>query len=307
MGGSVARTLARRAPRTTVFGIDPDDDCAALASRDGVVRARTLADCDPDGAVVVFAVPLDVTAGLVRDTASTWSRAVLATDVCSLKVPVIDAALRGSPCPAPVRDALAEATSGPGRPHPILAEATSRPGHPPPAPARASAPHRSNFVGAHPMCGSERSGYAAARAGLFDGADVWLCPAHHDAPLARAEAFWRLLGARHRTVPAEEHDRLMAWASHLPQLLASALAGTLDDAGITRDVLGPGGRDMTRLAGSSTSMWVPLLEAARERDARALAALEQRIGSVRRMLDEGDLTALVRFMEEGRRWTSSTD
>lgn len=292
MGGSVARTLARRAPRTTVFGIDPDDDCAALASRDGVVRARTLADCDPDGAVVVFAAPLDVTAGLVRATAATWSRAILATDVCSLKVPVIDAALRGAPRPAPVRDAPAEATS--------------RPGHPPPGPARSGAPHRSNFVGAHPMCGSERSAYAAARAGLFDGADVWLCPADDDAPLARAEAFWRLLGARPRTIAAAEHDRLMAWASHLPQLLASALAGTLDDAGITRDALGPGGRDMTRLAGSSASMWVPLLEAARERDARALAALEQRIGSVRRMLDEGDLTALARFMEEGRRWTSPT-
>lgn len=293
MGGSVARTLARRAPRTTVFGIDPDDDCAALASRDGVVRACTLADCDPDGAVVVFAAPLDVAAGLVRATAATWSRAVLATDVCSLKVPVIDAALRGAPRPAPVRDASAEATS--------------RPGHPPPGPARSSATHRSNFVGAHPMCGSERSGYTAARAGLFDGADVWLCPAHHDAPLGPAEAFWRLLGARPRTIAAAEHDRLMAWASHLPQLLASALAGTLDDAGITRDALGPGGRDMTRLAGSSASMWVPLLEAARARDARALAALEQRIGSVRRMLDEGDLTALARFMEEGRRWTSPTD
>ena len=75
MGGSVAKALKRRAPRTAVFGIDPDDEGAALASRDGVVRACTLADCDPDGAVVVFAAPLDVAAGLVRATAATWSRA----------------------------------------------------------------------------------------------------------------------------------------------------------------------------------------------------------------------------------------
>ena len=274
MGGSVAKTLKRRAPRTTVLGIDPDDEGAALASRDGVVRAHTLHDCDLDGAVVVFAASLNVTAALVRDTAGAWSRAALATDVASLKVPVIEAARAGAPRPASAR----------------------------PAPAR-----RAVFVGAHPMCGSERSGYGAARADLFDGADVWLCPGHDGAPLARAQDFWRLLGGCPRTITAEDHDRLMARASHLPQLLSSVLARSLDEAGITRDALGPGGRDMTRLAGSSASMWLPLLEAARERDARALGALEERIGSVRRMLEEGDLAALARLMERGRRWVARTD
>ncbi|MDE2652272.1 MAG: prephenate dehydrogenase [Gemmatimonadota bacterium] len=278
MGGSVAKTLKRRAPGTAVFGIDPDDESAALASRDGVVRVHALDDCDLDGAVVVFAAPLDVTAALVRDTAGAWSRAALATDVSSLKVPVMEAARTGAPVPAPAQPAA------------------TRPAPAPPV-----------FVGAHPMCGSERSGYGAARADLFEGADVWLCPAHDDAPLASAQAFWRLLGGCIRTITATGHDRLMARASHLPQLLSSALARSLDDAGIARDALGPGGRDMTRLAGSSPSMWLPLLEAARERDARALGALEERIGSVRRMLEEGDLAALGELMERGRRWVSGTD
>lgn len=278
MGGSVAKTLKLHAPRTAVFGIDPDDDSAAIASRDGVIRVHALEECDLDGAVVVFAAPLNVTAALVRDTAGTWSRAALATDVASLKAPVIEAARTGAPVPAPAQPAAT-----------------------PPAPARPS------FVGAHPMCGSERSGYGAARADLYDGARVWLCPAHADAPLARAQAFWRLLGGCTRTITATGHDRLMARASHLPQLLSSALARSLDDAGIGRDALGPGGRDMTRLAGSSPAMWLPLLEAARERDARALGALEERIGSVRRMLEEGDLAALAKLMERGRRWVSGTD
>ncbi len=297
MGGSVAKALKRRAPRTAVFGIDPDDECAAPASRDGVVRAHALDDCHLDGAVVVFAAPLDVTVGLVRDTAAAWSRADLATDVASLKVPVMDAAAGGAAGPAPAPEAP--------------------------------------FVGAHPMCGSERSGYAAARDDLLDGAVVWLCPARVEpnrsagtartdaaervraepegaeattpvTPLARAQAFWRLLGARPRTIAAGDHDRMMAWASHLPQLLSTALAGSLDDAGISRDALGPGGRDMTRLARSSAAMWLPLLEAARERDARALSALEERIGAVRRMLQEGDLAALASLMERGGRWASRT-
>lgn len=279
MGGSVAKTLKRRAPRTAVFGIDPDDESAALASRDGVVPVHALDDCDLDGAVVVFAAPLDVTAALVRNTAGAWSRAALATDLASLKVPIVEAARTGAPL------------------HGSAEHAPARP-----APAR-----RAVFVGAHPMCGTERSGYGAARADLFDGADVWLCPEHDAAPVARARAFWRLLGGHPRTIAAEAHDRLMARVSHLPQLLSSALARSLDDAGIARDALGPGGRDMTRLAGSSASMWLPLLEAARERDARALGALEECIGSVRRMLEEGDLAALARLMERGRRWVSGTD
>ena len=237
MGGSVARAVLARLPGTPVFGIDPAPGCATMAARDGVEVLAGLADAEVAGGVVVFAAPLDVTVKLVRETAATWGRAALATDVASLK-------------------------------HPVLAAAAS-----PPA---AAAAQPDVFVGAHPMCGSERSGYAAARADLFEGADVWICPEservppepapsgpepdpalHRDA-VARATAFWTALGGRPRMISAARHDRVMAWTSHLPQLLAGALAAVLHDQGITRDQLGPGGRGMTRLAGSSPAMWRPL-------------------------------------------------
>ena len=274
MGGSVVKALGRRAPEARVIGIDPDDQCAERAARDGVRLVRDLAECDLDGAVVVFAAPLDVTAALVRDTAAIWSRAALATDVASLKVPVLAAAKAGA------------AETNPG---------TAAGGV---------------FVGAHPMCGSERSGYAAARADLFEGADVWLCPAR-DSPdppppaLDRARAFWTMLGGRPRTISAERHDRVMARASHLPQLLASALAASLDEAGIEKGVLGPGGRDMTRLAGSNPAMWMPLLKAAASEDAGALRAVERHIAAIRRMLEKGDIAGLEDMMERGRRWTAA--
>lgn len=267
MGGSVVRALARRAPGVRIYGIDPDDESAALAARDGVTLVDRLEDCELAGATVVFAAPLDVTVALVRSSAGAWSRAALATDVASLKAPVI-AAAQGAP--------------GGG----------------------------ATFVGAHPMCGSECSGYAAARPDLYEGADVWLCPAAAAASggaLDRAETFWRILGARPRTTAADRHDRTMAWASHLPQLLASALAVSLDEAGLTRDDLGPGGRDMTRLAGSGAAMWLPLLEAARDRDGRALAVLERHVAQLRGTLAEGDMEALARFIDRGRRWAAATD
>ena len=73
------------------------------------------------------------------------------------------------------------------------------------------------FVGAHPMCGSERSGFDASRADLYDGAPVWLV-AGTDAPLEEAERFWRTTGvAAIRCIDGRAHDKLIGAASHLPR------------------------------------------------------------------------------------------
>ena len=264
MGGSVAKAVARRAPDVPVFGVEPGAESARPAARDGVRLVGDLGECGLEGGVVVFAAPLDETVALVRETAAAWSEAALATDVASLKVPVLAAAGRGDV-----------------------------------------------FVGAHPMCGSERSGYAAARADLFEGVDVWLCPGDGGGPAGtgsatdRASAFWRLLGARPGTIAADRHDRMMAWASHLPQLLANALAAALDEAGLGRELLGPGGTDMTRLAGSSPEVWTPLLEAAATEDARALRSAEAHIATIRRALETGDSAAIEGIMKRGNRWTAA--
>lgn len=275
MGGSVAKGALRRLPGVPVFGVDPDGENSGLAARDGVRVVPSLQHCDVDAGVVVFAAPLDATVRLVRETAAVWGRAALATDVASLKVAVLEAAT----------GAAAQADRPPDSP-------TSRP-----------------FVGAHPMCGSERSGYLAGRADLFVGARVWLCPAPNADPASDAEvgarAFWSMLGARPCTIPAARHDRMMALVSHLPQLLSNALAVTLEDAGMSADLLGPGGTDMTRLAGSSPSMWLPLLEAAAGEDSAALLALERRIAAIREMLEDGDLQDLETVMDRGRRWVSA--
>ena len=97
----------------------------------------------------------------------------------------------------------------------------------------------------------------------------------------------------------------MALVSHLPQLLSNALAATLEDAGMSTGLLGPGGRDMTRLADSSPSMWLPLLEAAAGDDAAALLAVERRIAAIRGMLESGDRKGLETLMDSGRRWVAA--
>lgn len=289
MGGSVAQAVLERLPRVPVYGIDPDPECAAMAAGDGVEVLPRLGDARVGGGAVVFAAPLDATVRLVGETAAVWGRARLAMDVASLKRPVLAAA------------AGAESSSTGG-----------------------GAPGRGVFVGAHPMCGSQRSGYAAARADLFDGADIWICPLQHAwhgpgpatrdsdriesaGAAERAAAFWTALGGRPRIISAAEHDRMMAWTSHLPQLLATALGEVLRDRGVTPGQLGPGGRDMTRLAGSSPTIWRPLLEAAAEDDTAALRAVERQVAVIRRAIEAGDWAALEELMEGGRRWTAEGD
>lgn len=160
------------------------------------------------------------------------------------------------------------------------------------------------FVGAHPLTGSHRSGWRASRATLFDEARIFLCPtstSRADA-LRLAEAFWRGLRAGVEVLDGATHDEQMAWRSHLPHVLSTALARTLREAGIQRSALGPGGRDMTRLAGGAPSMWTSIVE---DNDAAligALEAYERQLRSLREALMQHDGRATREFLATGCDW-----
>lgn len=117
------------------------------------------------------------------------------------------------------------------------------------------------FIGGHPMAGSEKRGVENASAELFRGATYVLTPAHRDdfeAPAAREFRDWlERFGARVMIMDAELHDEVVAWTSHLPQLVATALAATVLDYARGDDLALAGGglRDTTRLADSAYSVW----------------------------------------------------
>lgn len=161
----------------------------------------------------------------------------------------------------------------------------------------------SQWIGAHPMAGGERSGFVASRADLFQGATVWLSATDEPHPMAgRASSLWTSLGATCRWIDAAVHDRRMLVASHLPQVAANALAALVAEAGLSRSDLGPGGRDMTRLAGSSPSLWRGLLEASGPELAPLVRELASRLDTLSRDLETGDLEALESLMGRTRRW-----
>lgn len=160
------------------------------------------------------------------------------------------------------------------------------------------------YVGAHPMVGGEGSGFAASRPDLYSGAAVWLVAAQAtDEARASVKAFWDSLGAQTKWIGAEVHDERMAWLSHLPQLTSNALALSLEGEGMARSELGPGGRDMTRLAGSSSDMWADLLSEAGPRAARALEVLRSNLRTLESDLRNRDSQAIAERMEQTRAWS----
>jgi prephenate dehydrogenase len=153
-----------------------------------------------------------------------------------------------------------------------------------------------HFIGSHPLAGSERSGVAAAEAALFVDRVVIVTP---DAT-SRAEdldalcGFWRRLGARVIPMPPDEHDRALASTSHLPHLVAAALA-----AATPKEILhltAGGWGDSTRIASGDPELWRQIFAANREPLLASLAVFEQRIAVFRDALQQANDPALFNLL-----------
>ncbi|MEV7621133.1 prephenate dehydrogenase [Microbacterium sp. NPDC089321] len=122
----------------------------------------------------------------------------------------------------------------------------------------------SRYIGSHPLAGRERGGAISARADLFIGRPWVVCRDEETraADLALVEALALDVGAMPLEMTPEEHDRSVALTSHVPQVIASLLAGRLAEAeeGSLR-LAGQGVRDTTRIAASAPELWVQILGA----------------------------------------------
>src|SRR6266851_8566063 len=143
------------------------------------------------------------------------------------------------------------------------------------------------FVGGHPVAGSHLQGLAHARADLFAGAPYVLItdgdPDQREAHSGLRETL-DLIGAHVTYMTAVEHDRVMAFVSHLPQIVSSALAAVnrdQPDADAFVSLSGAGYRDMTRLASSSWSMWGDILATNSSETVAAIDALVEKLTAVR--------------------------
>jgi prephenate dehydrogenase len=261
IGGSLAwQARVAGVPRVIGYSLRRGDGIQALKAAALTELADTPAAAAGEAELVVLAVPPEPTLDLMATLAPIVQGRTVMTDVCSVKAPII-------------RQALA---CGLGE----------------------------RFAGAHPLAGTHETGFASARPDRFRGCVVYICETGdaggHRAG-GRVASFWEdVLEALPVRIDAEAHDRQLAWTSHLPQAVAYALAKTLADQGLAGVSFGSGARDTTRLAGSSSELWVEVLRHNRTAVGEALERTEQSLAELRRLLASGDEAGLQRFLEAAR-------
>jgi len=150
------------------------------------------------------------------------------------------------------------------------------------------------FLGGHPMAGSELRGLSGARAELFQGSTWVLTPTDRTSPTTYStlHGVLREIGANVVAVSADDHDRLVAIASHVPHLLAGSLMNeasqVAEQDAVLLQLAAGGFRDMTRIAAGDPAIWPDILFENRDAVVQSLEHLEGRLKTLREaLLDDG--------------------
>ena len=252
IGGSFGLALRQLGFRGDLVGCDRPEVLDAALLRGAIDRGDTDVRQAAEGCdIVVFATPIGGILSTFEKMAPTLPHGTLVTDTGSTKVQFV------------------------GRARMIFGtEAGAR------------------VLPGHPMAGKERGGIENADADLFRGA-VWLItPISAESQYTeRQREYIQLLesiGARVVAMDAERHDRLCAWISHLPQMIATALASVLrDELGEDEAIAEIGGRalrEMTRIASSPYSMWRDIAHTNSQNIDEALLRFELQLAHLRENL-----------------------
>jgi prephenate dehydrogenase len=279
IGGSLGSALRASGFRGSIAGSDTPE-VLEKAVRLGAIdfAAPTVESAVQDADVIVLATPISSILALLPLVAEHAPAHALITDTGSTKVEIVAKAKSVFSTPATATAAVAG------------------------DPAGASAHRR--FLPGHPISGKERSGIEQADPYLFRGAK-WVFTPIESPPATPSPAplhnSWmeliRKIGALPVCMTPEEHDLVLAFTSHLPQLLSIALANTVlgelrldaDDGSYSRVPYGGGLRDMTRLAKSDPVVWRDILATNGDNIRRALEEIQRQIGSLSSALSEQKL------------------
>src|SRR5262249_25914195 len=139
-----------------------------------------------------------------------------------------------------------------------------------------------------------------AREDLFDGrvTVVTPTPASDPGAVEKVIAFWKALGSEVRTLDPEEHDRALAATSHLPHLIAAALAGSLPEH--RRPFTATGFRATTRIAAGGPGLWVAIFRQNRAAMAEAVRPFAERLAALLDAIDRDDATRLTELLTEAK-------
>jgi len=220
IGGSFGLALKKGGFSGKIIGVSSNEAVRVALERGAIDEAATLAEAVPKADLVYLAQPIGRIIDTLRHLDPLVRSGALVSDAGSTKAAIVSAAQT------------------------FL--------------------HRAAFLGGHPMAGKERRGAAQADPDLFDGRAYVLTPddvgSLESQPRRNFVDWIRKIGGRPVILTPQEHDRVVAFTSHLAQLASTALAATVaEQAGDRLDVAGPGLADTTRLALSPFELWRDIL------------------------------------------------
>lgn len=157
-----------------------------------------------------------------------------------------------------------------------------------------------NFIGGHPLAGSEKRGADSARADLFAECPVLLTPTEKTKPVVqnRIKKMWQKLGARTFIVTPELHDKALSFTSHLPHIAAFSLIKTIPDEFFKFSSTGL--KDTTRIAGSDPKLWTDILLSNNKNILDSIDAFEKSLVQVKKTIKNKDSKQLQAFLSTAK-------
>ncbi len=268
LGASIARALrGRGSPSRLHLWARRDSVREELSRMEWCDHvAETPEECVKEADLVILCTPVDILSPLLQQIAPHCKAGSLVTDVGSVKQSVCQTG------------------------------------------ARLSAAWAWSFIGSHPMAGSERTGHTHSCPNLFEGRICIVTPQHDTSSqqLQRLLDFWQSLGMTTVALSPEEHDRQVAYASHLPHLTASALAYYLSrHASDSVHYSGQGLRDTTRIAAGDPNLWNAIFQDNRQAVLHSLDGLIRELSEWRGKIQQEDWAALKERLSEGKQFRDS--
>jgi prephenate dehydrogenase len=271
IGGSLALALRKKKFAGRIVGCDREATLERARNRGAIDEGMSNpGDAVRGSQVVVLATPVLAIVDLIERVGSVLPAKALLTDVGSTKAAVVEQALK------------------------VFGKNAGK-----------------RFLAGHPMAGKELSGVDHADADLFQNAVWFLTPVEgqnlNEGLFAEFAEWIDQIGARIAMMPADEHDRLCAWISHVPQMISTALAAALvEEFGAEAPLLPAGGRalrEMTRISASPYSMWRDVAISNKKNLEDALWKVEQRLAHIRENLSTKQLAEEFEQAHELRKST----
>lgn len=161
-------------------------------------------------------------------------------------------------------------------------------------------PEGPHFVGSHPLAGSEKAGARFAQHDLFEQRTVILTPTEktEKGALETVECFWKSVGAKTIRMSPRDHDQALAAVSHLPHLVASALAASTPDKHLP--LAASGWADSTRVAAGDAALWEQIFQQNKAQLLAALGRFEDTLSKLRKAMESDDRVEVSKLLQTGK-------